>query len=313
MPVTVSAQSQTESVPASRTMGALARAWASPKVSGILFTLPAIILVALVIVLPLLQSFYFSFTNWKGARADWIGLGNYTQIFADPELRKSLTNSMLIFISIPFGMIGPFVTAYLLYQGMPGARFMRSLIFAPTALSWVVIGMVAREFFANRGPLNAVLDSAGLEAVSRNWLADSSWALPAVIIAFNAAMWGVNTIIFLTGLATIDKSTIEAARLDGANGRQILSYVILPAMRRFVEFVFIITVVISFTGLFGLIYVMTGGGPGSATMTLDFAVWRRAFSTGSFGTGAAIGISLMILTLLCVGIIRFVSRRGVDA
>jgi ABC-type sugar transport system permease subunit len=296
-----------------RAMSPLSRLLSSAKINGLLFTLPAIILVLLVIVLPLLQSFYFSFTNWKGTRADWIGLGNYTQIFADPELRKSLTNSMLIFLSIPFGMIGPFVTAYLLYQGMPGARFMRSIIFAPTALSWIVIGMVAREFFASRGPLNWMLDSVGLQDISRNWLADFNWSLVAVIIAFNAAMWGVNTIIFLTGLATIDKSTIEAARLDGANGRQVLTYIILPAMRRFVEFVFIITVVISFTGLFGLIYVMTGGGPGSATMTLDFAVWRRAFSTGSFGTGAAIGISLMVLTLLCVGLIRFFSGKRADA
>jgi multiple sugar transport system permease protein len=311
--MSVTASTEGRPVSAPRTMGPMGRAFASPKINGILFTLPAIILVLLVIVLPLLQSFYFSFTDWKGARADWIGIGNYTQIFADPELRKSLINSMLIFISIPFGMIGPFVTAYLLYQGMPGARFMRSLIFAPTALSWIVIGMVAREFFASRGPLNATLDSVGLQVVSRNWLADFIWALPAVIIAFNAAMWGVNTIIFLTGLATIDKSTIEAARLDGANGRQVLTYIILPSMRRFVEFVFIITVVISFTGLFGLIYVMTGGGPGSATMTLDFAVWRRAFSTGSFGTGAAIGISLMILTLLCVGLIRFFSGKRADA
>lgn len=311
--MTVTASGERGAVSATRNMSPLARLGASPRFNGILFTLPAIILVVLVIVLPLLQSFYFSFTNWKGAKADWIGIGNYTQILADPELRKSLINSLLIFASIPVGMIGPFVTAYLLYQGMPGARFMRSLIFAPTALSWVVIGMVAREFFANRGPLNGLLDTVGLDVVSRNWLADSTWALVAVIIAFNAAMWGVNTIIFLTGLATIDKSTIEAARLDGANGRQVLSYIILPAMRRFVEFVFIITVVISFTGLFGLIYVMTGGGPGSATMTLDFAVWRRAFSTGSFGTGAAIGISLMILTLLCVGIIRFVSGRRTDA
>lgn len=309
----VTAGSNAKDGHAPRATSRLTRALTSPKVSGVLFTLPAIILVAAVIVLPLLQSFYFSFTNWKGARADWIGIANYTQIFADPELRKSLINSMLIFVSIPFGMIGPFVTAYLLFQGMPGVRFLRSLIFAPTALSWVVIGMVAREFFANRGPLNGVLDAAGLEAISRNWLADSSWALIAVIIAFNAAMWGVNTIIFLTGLATIDKSTIEASRLDGASGRQVLWYIILPAMRRFVEFVFIITVVVSFTGLFGLIYVMTGGGPGSATMTLDFAVWRRAFSTGSFGTGAAIGIALMVLTLLCVGIIRFVSGRRTEA
>jgi len=296
----------------SRVLSPLARAFASPRVAGLLFTLPAIALVCLVIVLPLLQSFYFSFTNWKGAHADWVGIANYSQMLADPELRRSLINSMLIFVSIPFGMIGPFVTAYLLYQGFPGVRLMRSLIFAPTALSWIVIGMVARELLANRGPLNGMLDAVGLEAVSRNWLADSSWALLAVIIAFNAAMWGVNTIIFLTGLSTIDKSTIEAARLDGAAGGQVLWYIILPSMRRFVEFVFIITVVVSFTGLFGLIYVMTGGGPGSATMTLDFAVWRRAFSTGSFGTGAAIGISLMVLTLGCVALIRLISGRRID-
>ena len=118
--MSVTASTEGRAVSTTRTMSPIARAFASPKINGILFTLPAIILVLLVIVLPLLQSFYFSFTNWKGARADWIGLGNYTQIFADPELRKSLINSMLIFISIPFGMIGPFVTAYLLYNGMPG-------------------------------------------------------------------------------------------------------------------------------------------------------------------------------------------------
>ena len=284
----------------------------SPRVNGLLFITPAIVLVGLVIVLPLLQSAWFSFTNWKGAQANFVGLGNYAGIFRDPELRRSLINSLLIFVSIPFGMIFPFITAYLLHQGMPGARLMRSIIFAPTALSWVVIGMVAREVFANRGPLNGLLQSIGLGDLARNWLADGTWALPSVILAFNAAMFGVNTIIFLTGLATIDRSTIEAARLDGASGRQILTYIVLPAMRRFVEFVFTITVVVSFTGLFGLIYVMTAGGPGSATMTLDFAVWRRAFSTGSFGAGAAIGIALMILTLACVALIRLFSRARGD-
>lgn len=290
----------------------LARLLGSSKLVGWLFTLPAIVLVSLVILLPLAQSLYYSFTNWKGANSNWVGLANYAQIFVDPELRKSLLNSLLIFASIPVGMIGPFVTAYILFQGLPGARYLRSVIFAPTALSWVVIGMVAREFFANRGALNAALDSVGLDMVSRNWLADSTWALVAVIIAFNAAVWGVNTIIFLTGLATIDRSTIEAARLDGASGRQVQWHIILPSMRRFVEFVFIITAVIAFTGLFGLIYVMTGGGPGSSTMTLDFAVWRRAFSTGSFGTGAAIGIALMLLTIVTIALVRVLAGRRAE-
>jgi len=77
-----------------------------------------------------------------------------------------------------------------------------------------------------------------------------------------------------------------------------------------VEFVFIITMVASFTGIFGLIFVMTGGGPGSSTLTLEFAVWRRALSTGAFGPGSAIGISLMLLILIVIGLVRRFSRTG---
>jgi len=178
-------------------------------------------------------------------------------------------------------------------------------------LSWIVIGIVGRQFFALHGPISGVFHIFGLTAP--NWLAESSFALAAVIVTFNAALFGINTTIFLTGLSTIDNSTIEAARLDGAGEWQIIRHVILPAMRRFVEFVLIITVVTSFTGLFGMIYVMTGGGPGSATLTLDFAVWRRAFSTGAFGAGAAIGITLMMVTLMAIALIRALFRDRTEA
>lgn len=276
-------------------------------INGILFTLPAVLLVGLVIILPLLQAAYYSFTNWNGAKADWTGLSNYANILADPELRRSLINSLLFFFSVPFGLVPPFVTAYLLHKEIPGNRLFRAIIFAPTALSWVVIGLVGRQFFSVQGPINSLVRAAGGSAP--NWLADGNFALIAVIFTFNAAIFGINTIIFLTGLATVDRSTIEAAWLDGANELQVIGHVILPAMRRFVEFVLIITVITSFTGLFGMIYVMTGGGPGSSTLTLDFAVWRRAFATGAFGSGAAIGITLMAVTLVAIALIRLVLRQ----
>lgn len=281
------------------------------RLNGVLFTLPAVLLVGLVIILPLFQAVYYSFTNWNGAHADWVGWANYINMFRDPELRRSLINSLFIFVSVPFGLIMPFITAYLLHKDIPGNRLMRALIFAPTALSWVVIGMVGRQFFAQRGPISPIFQLFG--ASSPNWLADGNFALLAVILTFNAALFGVNTVIFLTGLATVDRSTIEAAWLDGAKEWQVIAYVILPAMRRFVEFVLIITVVTSFTGLFGMIYMMTGGGPGSATLTLDFAVWRRAFATGAFGAGAAIGITLMIVTLVAISLIRVLLRQRNDA
>ncbi|HVY51831.1 MAG TPA: sugar ABC transporter permease [Devosia sp.] len=278
----------------------------SMRLNGVLFTLPAMLLVGLVMVLPLGQAAYYSFTNWNGARADWTGWTNYLNMLYDPELRRSLVNSLCFLASVPFGLIPPFIVAYLLHKDIPGNRLFRALIFAPTALSWVVIGMVGRQFFALRGPLSGVVGLLGLSPP--NWLADSSFALAAVILTFNAAIFGINTIIFLTGLATVDRSTIEAAWLDGASERQVIWYVILPAMRRFVEFVLIITVITSATGIFAMIFTMTGGGPGSATLTLEFAVWRRAFATGGFGAGAAIGITLMVVTLVAVGLIRLLAR-----
>lgn len=279
---------------------------ASQRLNGVLFTLPAILLVGLIMVLPLAQATYYSFTGWNGAQAPFTGLANYLNVINDPELRRSLTNSVLFMASVPLGLVAPFVTAYFLHKDIPGSRLFRALIFAPTALSWVVIGMVARQFFALNGPLNSVFRIFG--SSGPNWLADSNLALPAVILTFNAAIFGINTIIFLTGLSTIDRSTIEAAWLDGAREWQVIVHVILPAMRRFVEFVLIVTVISSATGIFAMIYVMTGGGPGSATLTLEFAVWRRAFATGGFGAGAAIGVTLMLVTLLTIAIIRLAMR-----
>lgn len=281
--------------------------------AGLLFALPAIFLVLCITAIPLMQAGYYSFTNWNGATANWTGLRNYRNIFVDPELRQALINSGLIMLSIPFGMVPAFVTAYLLSRGVAASGLMRSIIFAPTALSWVVIGVVARQTFANEGPLNSLLSTIGLDALTMNWLASPSTAMIAVLLTFNAAIFGINTVIFLTALSTVDRSTIEAARIDGASDTRILLEIILPAIRRFVEFVFIITLVASFTGIFGLIYVMTGGGPGSATMTLEFAVWRRALSTGAFGPGAAIGISLMVLILLVIAIVRRFARTEGDA
>ncbi len=280
------------------------------RISGFLFALPAMLLVLAVTGLPLLQATYYSFTDWNGATANWTGLRNYRNVFVDPELSRALRNSGLILLSIPFGMALSFIAAYLLSRVSVASGLLRTAIFAPTALSWIVIGVIARQVFSNDGPLNDLLTALGWEAFTANWLASPALARVALLITFNAAVFGVNTVIFLTALSTIDRSTVEAARLDGASEFRILIAIILPAVRRFVEFVFIITMVASFTGIFGLIYVMTGGGPGSSTMTLEFAVWRRALSTGAFGPGAAIGVSLMLLILVVIGAVRAISRTG---
>ena len=274
---------------------------------GVLFTAPVIILVVLFEFYPLLQAFYFSFTNWDGQQSNWIGFQNFGRMFSDPDLQRVLLNGLYLMISIPFGMTFSFVVAYLMHHSVYGSKLFRAVIFAPTALSWVIVGLVSRAFLANDGPINKILRAVGLKELALNWLANETPALISVLITFNAALCGMNAIIFLTGFSTLDKQVLEAAQMDGASQIQVLRNIVVPAMYRFIVFVFIITLVASFSGIFGLIYVMTNGGPGSATTTLEFAVWTQAFAQGSFGMAAAFGIVLMVLTLVVVGVVQLLN------
>jgi len=281
----------------------------SRRRTGLLMTLPAIILVIWVVTIPLAQGIYYSFTNWDGGSSTWVGAANYLSVLSVPDLLTALRNSAIVLLSVPIGLIGPFVTAYLLSGGLPGGKLFRTIIFVPTALSWVVIGIVARNFLAPTGLLNTFLTALGLEPLTNNWLADPNFAIWAVVLAFNAAIFGGNTIILLAGFATLDRSMIEAAQVDGASTMRMLVSIILPNMLRFVEFVYITTVITSFTGLFGLIFTMTSGGPGYSSTTLEYAVWKNAFSTGNFGLSAALGIFLLVIVVATIGLSRLVSGR----
>jgi multiple sugar transport system permease protein len=184
-----------------------------------------------------------------------------------------------------------------------GWRFFRSVYFLPTAVSWVVIGMVAVRFFAREGLMNALLRDTGLGALQTDMLGSERTALLALGLTFVWSMIGTNTIIFLTGMATIDPTLYEAARVDGLKDRQIFTRVTLPLLRRFIQFAFVITVISAFGALFSLIFVMTGGGPGYGTTTLEFFVYQTAFAQGNFGTGALYGIILFVI-MAFVGLIQ---------
>jgi ABC-type sugar transport system permease subunit len=160
---------------------------------------------------------------------------------------------------------------------------------------------VALQFFAAKGMLNQFLADIGLGSVHTDMLASEYSALAALGLTFVFSMIGTNTIIFLTGMATLDPTLIEAARVDGLNRWQIFYRVTLPLLTRFIQFAFVITVISAFSALFSLIFVMTGGGPGLGTTTLEFFVYQAGFGQGQFGTGALYGIILFVIMII-VGI-----------
>ena len=262
---------------------------------GRILTLPAFVLVALLLGIPIVQAVYYSMTSWDGITATWIGPSTYVTQLKNPIFWRVLENNALLLLAVPVAILIPLGIAAVLHERVFGWRFFRSVYFLPTAVSWVVIGMVSARFFAQDGMLNHLLAGIGLGAVKTDFLAGERTALLAVALTFIWSMVGTNTIIFLTGLATIDPSLHEAARVDGAGPLRIFWSITLPQLKRFVQFSFVMTVISAFTALFSLIFVMTGGGPGYGTTTLEFFVYQTAFAKGEFGTGALLGVILFVI------------------
>jgi multiple sugar transport system permease protein len=279
--------------------------------AGILLSLPAVAVVVALLGVPIGQAIYYSMTTWNGLTSTWIGPSTYTAALSDPIFWRVLENNGLLLLAIPFAIGIPLAVAALLNEHVKGWRFFRSVYFLPTAVSWVVIGMVALQFFALDGMLNHLLADAGLGSLKTNALAGQRSALLALAITFIWSMLGTNTIIFLTGMATLDPTLTEAARVDGLTRRQIFFRVTLPLLKRFVQFSFVITVISAFSALFSLIFVMTGGGPGLGTTTLEFFVYQSGFAQGQFGTGALYGIILFVI-MIVVGLVQLRLIRSED-
>ena len=184
--------------------------------------------------------------------------------------------------------------------GVPSARS----ISCPTAISWVVIGIVSARVFAQRGLLNDVLEVLRIP-ITTDFLASEGTAMLAVSMTFIWSTFGTNTIIFITGMATLDRDVYEAARVDGASSGQIFRHITIPLLMRFIQFAFILTLITGYTALFSLIFVMTSGGPGYGTTTLEFLIYQKAFAQGVFGYAAAMGIVLFVIVFA----ISIIQRR----
>ncbi len=284
---------------------------AAERRAGFQFALPVILVTAAVLFVPILQTAVFSFTRWDGITATWVGLDNYQQLVSDSIFWRVVANNVLLLGAIPLAILIPLAVAFLLHQHVLGWRFFRSVYFLPTSISWVVIGIVALRVFARRGILNDLLGGLGIPFTT-DLLTSELGAMIAVSLTFIWSVFGTNTIIFITGMATLDRDVYEAARVDGAGPWALFRFVTIPLLMRFIQFAFILTVITGFTALFSLIFVMTSGGPGYGTTTLEFFVYKKAFAQGVFGYAAAVGLVLFAIVFAMNLLQRRVLRSRED-
>ncbi len=282
------------------------------QLTAYLYLLPAYAFFVAFAVVPLTRTLRLSFYEWNGITEQvFTGFDNYVTVFTDAKIREALGHSIvLIFfyallpITIALAIVGLMVRVRL-----RGRAFYRSVLFVPTILPLTVVAVAWRWIYAPDGPLNRGLDLVGLDAVSRAWLGDFTFALPALGMVGTWVTFGLVFVLFAAGVQKIPIEQFEAARIDGAGMVREFFTVTLPALRGEITVALILTVTAALRN-FDLVFVMTRGGPGTTTEVPSVFIFRSVFQTREVGLGAAIGIVLMVELLIVNLAVLWYRRRG---
>jgi ABC-type sugar transport system permease subunit len=264
---------------------------------GYAFVGPALLALAGFIIYPACYSLWLSFHEWNGYQLKWgpfVGLQNYGTLLGDEVFWKAATNSVIfVVVRTPLEVGFAFGLALLLNRKLPGRSLLRTLFFVPVVMSLIVVTILFQRILeANTGLLNTFLRQAGLSALARPWLGDPGTALGAVIAVSVWKNVGFSLVILLAGLQGLPQEVLEAARVDGASGWQLVLKVTAPLMRPILA----ITALLSIIGglkVFDLVFIMTRGGPTYSTEVLATLLYRQAFELNDMGVASAIAVVMV--------------------
>jgi multiple sugar transport system permease protein len=258
--------------------------------------LPAALLVAALMLFPIGDTVYHSFTAWSGGGSTFVGLTNFRLLAENGVLRTALMNSVIFLISVPLILLSSVVAAVLVYERVLGWRVFRFLFFIPGVLSSVIVGELFSTFFLPNGLANAPLRALGLQSIQ--WLTEPWPARIVIILALVWSSFGFGMVVVLSAMSGIDPSLYDAASIDGATWWTRLRRITIPLISESIQFLSVINVIFTFTSLFGFVYVITAGGPGFSTTTVDYYTYITTFENGDFGYGAALAVIIFVIVLL---------------
>ncbi len=259
------------------------------------FLLPSLIGLLLFTVMPILSSLGLTLFEWDLLTPpDFVGIDNFTRLFADADFWRALKNTLVYIVSyIPFVMVGSLAIAIILNQKLKGLMFFRASFFVPVVSAWVAIALLWKWIFNPRfGLLNFALALIGIEGPA--WLFDPQWAMSAVVITSVWKDLGFLMVMFLAGLQGIPNVYYEAASIDGASKWQTFWRITLPLLSPTAFFALIISLINSFQ-VFDQVWIMTEGGPAGATSVLVELIVKNAFSYSRMGYASALSWVLFLL------------------
>lgn len=267
--------------------------------TSFLFLLPALTLLAIFVIYPVISTLDLSFRSWKGIygmEKAFVGLSNYLKVLSSKTFWNSLLNSgyfmlgtFLILMPLSFGL------ALIVTSRMKGRGFMKTMYYLPVMLGTTTVALLWKAVLnPNTGVLAGMLAGLGKEDLVFDWLNTAPLNVWITVLINEWKFAGYNMLIFAAGITSIPKSTLEAAKIDGCTGYQQLRYVTVPLCKNSFR-VFSILGITGCLKVFDIIWAMTAGGPNDASSTPGILVYQFAYSYKKYGRSAAVAVILLIL------------------
>jgi multiple sugar transport system permease protein len=280
----------------------------------VLFALPSVVWYLIFTIGPLFAMFYFAFFDWRGlaGKPKFAGFDNFVKLAGDERIAIAFANTGIhLFASLPIMMVVSFMIGYFLNLKLPGHRILRVIMFIPALISIASLGVMFAAVLGPTGLINSVLDQVGLQDVSTAWLANKNTAMASIIAVTIWSGMGFNAILFSARLSSIDDEIYNAAELDGASHWTKMWRIAFPISIDYFGVLTMLQYLWNLFGSAGLILILTKGGPGQATSTLSWLVYRFAFNDQSppIGYSQTVGLILFVLGVIGLLIIRRVFRQ----
>lgn len=269
---------------------------------GVAMMLPAVIVVAVLVLYPLLYSLYLSVYNVSllmPGQKFFIGLNNYIEAIKAVDFRVSVGRTFIFVVTAVWAELVLGMTfALLLNREFKGGRISRTLMIAPFVLPTIVFAVLWQWILdPTYGPLNSLLMQLGLIQNYHNWLGSASGAMTQIIIADIWKNTPLVTLFILSGLQGIPNEIYESSQIDGASQYYRFTRITLPLLRPTILVVTVLRTMEAFK-IFDLVYVLTGGGPSNGTKVIAFHIYEKTFKALNFGQGAAVSYLVFIVILL---------------
>lgn len=279
---------------------------------GWLFVLPALAMYGVFVLQPFALTIQYSLFRWNGVgAATFVGLDNFAAVLNEPRLFEAILNAfrLVVFFSVIPVTLG-LIIASVIHRSVTGrlGTIARTTLFLPQVIPLIAAGIMWGWLLSLTGLVNEVLSAIGLGGLTRAWLGDFDTALPAVGVIGIWVLLGFCSVLLLTGMGKVDRALFESARIDGASWWSEFRAIVVPSVRYELGVCVTITVIAALAA-FDIVYVSTGGGPGTATMVPGIQIYYLAFLERRVGAASALGLVLMVLVLLVILPIQRLTRE----